>query len=134
MRVFFYGLFMDETLLATKGLRPGNARVGFVDGFRLRIGDRATLVRDPKGRSYGVLMDISAAEATALYADRSVADYQPESVSVQLMDGPPLDATCYNLPVDKATGANRQYAEALLSIARNLGFPDAYLEQIRQAR
>jgi len=134
MRVFFYGLFMDMRLLATKGIEPTEVNSGFVDGYGLRIGERATLVHCPDSRAYGVLMDISAGEATELYAEESVADYLPEPVVVELMDGTQVEATCYNLPSDKVTGANRDYAESLLEVATRLDFPDSYLEQIRQAR
>ena len=134
MRVFFYGLFMDESLLATKGIEPSDVNPGFVDGYALRICERATLVRRPESRAYGVMMDISAGEATELYAEESVADYLPEPVVVELMDGAQVEATCYNLPSDKVTGANNDYAESLLEVATRLEFPDSYLEQIRQAR
>ncbi len=134
MRVFFYGLFMDESLLATKGIEPSEVSLGFVDGYGLRIGERATLVRRPDSRAYGATMDIAPGEATALYAEDSVADYLPETVLVELMDGRQVEATCYNLPSDKVTGANTEYAESLLEVATRLNFPDAYLDQIRQAR
>ena len=134
VRVFFYGLFMDESLLAAKGIRPSEVKVGFVDGYELRIGERATLVRGPDGRAYGVLMDIAQNEATALYSEASVADYSPEPVIVELRDGTRVEATCYNLPGDKVTGTNREYAESLLDLAARLGFPDSYLDQIRPAR
>ena len=134
MRVFFYGLFMDENLLATKGVKPSEVNPGFLEGFDLRIGERATLVRCPGGRAYGVVMDIAPSEATELYAGVSVADYQPEPVIVELMDGTQTEATCYNLPGDRVTGVSRKYAEALLSIASRLGFPESYLDQIRRAR
>ena len=134
MRVFFYGLFMDERLLATKGIKPTNISLGFVDGYGLRIGERATLVRRPNDRAYGAVMDIGPNEATALYAEDSVADYLPEPVTVELMDGTEVEATCYNLPSAKVTGTNKDYAESLLEVASRLGFPDSYLDQIRQAR
>jgi hypothetical protein len=134
MRVFFYGLFMDESLLATKGIEPGEVNSGFVDGYRLRIGARATLVRRPDSRAYGVMMDIAPSEATQLYAEDSVADYLPEPVIVELMDGTQVDATCYNLPDDKVIGTNKEYAESLLKVARRLDFPASYLDQFRQAR
>lgn len=133
MNVFFYGLFMDETLLAGKGVSPSSAVVGYVDGFALRIGERATLLRSAGVRSYGVMMDISPDEAKDLYADSSVADYVPEQVTVELSNGCKADAICYNLPVDKVTGTNKDYAKALVEVACGLGFPDAYLDQIRQA-
>ncbi len=134
MRIFFYGLFMDEHLLATKGIESSGINPGFVDGYGLRIGERATLVRHPDSRAYGVVMDIAASEVTELYAEESVADYVPEPVVVELMDGTRVEATCYNLPDDKVAGANREYAESLLELAARLGFPDDYLDQIRQAR
>ena len=105
MRVFFYGLFMDESLLATKGIKPTDVSVGFVGGYGLRIGERATLVRRPNGRAYGAMMDIAASEAT-----------------------------CYNLPSAKVTGTNKVYAESLLQVASRLGLPDSYLDEIRRAR
>ena len=133
VKVFFYGLFMDEALLATKGIEPSEINLGFVDGYGLRIGERATLVRRPDSRAYGAIMDITPGEAAELYSEASVADYLPEPVIVELMDGTRVEATCYNLPSDQVTGANKGYAESLLEVATTLGFPDSYLDQIRQA-
>ena len=31
--VFFYGLFMDESLLASKGIIPSGTAAGYVDGY-----------------------------------------------------------------------------------------------------
>ncbi len=133
MNVFFYGLFMDEDLLAKKGISPSKAEVGFVDGFALRIGERATLIRSADTRSYGVMMNISSDQANELYAESSVADYVPESVTVELLNGSKVKASCYNLPVDKVTGTNKVYAQALLEVANRLGLPESYLVEIRQA-
>lgn len=133
MKVFFYGLFMDEDLLATKGIKPSAVKPGFVDGFALRIGERATLLSRPGGRAYGAVMEITQTEATELYAGESVADYVPEQVVVELMDGAQLAATCYNLPGSKVTGTNKQYAESLLKLATGMCFPESYLDQIRKA-
>ena len=125
---------MDERLLATKGIKPSEVNLGFVDGYGLRIGERATLVRHPDSRAYGAMMDIAPGEAAELYAEESVADYLPEPVIVELMDGTQVEATCYNLPEDRVTGANEEYAKSLLGVATRLNFPDSYLDQIRQAR
>jgi len=134
MRVFFYGLFMDKGLLATKRIEPSAVEIGFVDGFVLRIGERATLIRRPGSRVYGAVMDLAASETTELYAEESVADYVPEPVIVELMDGTRVEATCYNLPGDEVTGTNYKYADSLLELATKLGFPSSYLDQIRRAR
>ncbi len=58
--VFFYGLFMDESLLASKGVRPTEPTIGYVDGYGLRIGKRATLLPEANSRAYGVLMKIAS--------------------------------------------------------------------------
>lgn len=133
MNVFFYGLFMDENLLVGKGIKPSAMSPGYVDDYRLHIGARATLVRNPGARAYGVMMNITQREATELYAEQSVAEYVPEPVVVELMDGTRAEASCYNLPADKVTGTNREYANSLLSVATRLGFPEPYLEEIRRA-
>jgi hypothetical protein len=133
VRVFFYGLFMDENLLARKGIKPSEINLGFVDGYGLRIGERATLIRCPDSRAYGAMMDIAPSDATELYSEESVSGYVPEPVIVELMDGKQVEATCYNLPSDKVTGTNKRYADSLLEIATRLDFPDFYLDQIRQA-
>ena len=97
VKVFFYGLFMDQSLLAAKGIRPSEVSIGYIQGYALRIGQRATLVRSPASRAYGVLMEIADDEANALYAEESVTDYQPETVTVELMDGTLAEAICYNV-------------------------------------
>jgi gamma-glutamylcyclotransferase (GGCT)/AIG2-like uncharacterized protein YtfP len=130
--VFFYGLFMDKALLASKGVSPSKATVGYVNGYSLRIGRRATLVPDDGNRAYGVLMSLRADDVRALYSVESVADYVSESVSVVLPDGTVESAVCYNLPKRKLEGANAEYANALLILAGRLGLPDDYLQQIRE--
>lgn len=130
--VFFYGLFMDESLLASKGISPSKATVGYVDGYGLRIGSRATLVPDAGARAYGVLMGLKAEDVRALYSEQSVADYVAETVSVALLDDRVEAAVCYNLPVQKLEGANAEYASSLLSLAEKLGFPADYLQHIRE--
>ena len=130
--VFFYGLFMDEALLASKGILPSTATPGFVDGYGIRIGRRATLVPDATNRAYGILMSIPEEEVQALYSEESVTDYIAESVTVHLADGTSERAVCYNLPAGKLEGTNGPYAKSLLALANRLGLPDAYLQKIRE--
>lgn len=132
-RVFFYGLFMDEALLASKGVHATEPMLAFVDGYSLRIGERATLVPEPNGRAYGVLMKIASNDAAALYSEPSVADYVAEPVVVTLLEGTRVPAVCYNLPAAKLVGTNPEYAAALLALATKLGLPESYLGGIRNA-
>ena len=131
--VFFYGLFMDESLLASKGVHPTDSAIGYVDGFSLRIGKRATLRPEANSRSYGVLMKIPSEDAAALYSEPSVADYVAEPVVVNLPGRTRVPAVCYNLPATRLTGTNPDYARELLTLATRLGLPDSYLGQISRA-
>lgn len=133
IRVFFYGLFMDESLLASKGVCPTESTIGYVDGFSLLIGKRATLIPEANGRAYGVLMKITREDAATLYSEPSVADYVPEDVVVNLPGNIQVSAVCYNLPASKLTGTNPEYAQALLTVATKLGLPDSYLRHIDAA-
>jgi len=131
--VFFYGLFMDESLLASKGVRPTESTIGYVDGFGLHIGKRATLLPEANSRAYGVLMKITSEEVAALYSEQSVADYIAEPVVVNLPGNTQVSAVCYNLPASRLAGTNPEYAAALLTLATKLGLPDSYLGHIRSA-
>lgn len=130
---FFYGLFMDQDALRGKGYNPVDIRPAHVAGMTLRLGDRATLVPDPSGRVYGMLMALSHAELDRLYAEPSVAAYRPEPVLARLPDGAGVPALCFNLPVapDDPHQSNQDYAAKLQAMARRLGLPEDYIAGIR---
>lgn len=129
--VFFYGLFMDVSLLQDKGISLPNLRVATVSGFRLRIGRRATLVPDPKGLVYGVIAKLSHKEIEQLYSEPSVQDYQPEAVVAKLADGGSLPALCFNLGTPpSADEHNPEYGRMLRELAEQLGFPAEYVSSI----
>ena len=130
--IFFYGLFMDESLLASKGVRPKESTIGYVDGFGLHIGTRATLLPQANSRTYGVLMRITSEDAAVLYSEQSVADYVAEPVVVKLPGDIQVSAVSYNLPTARLSGTNSEYAAALLALATKLGLPDSYLAHIRK--
>ena len=131
IEVFFYGLFMDVDLLRTKGVNPVNSRSASVHGWSLRIGQRATLVPAPKGRSFGMLMQLTQDEVDRLYSDPSVKAYRPEPVLAELNDGVNIPALCFNLPVAPSPGeANPDYAAKLRDLARRLEFPQDYVSSI----
>jgi hypothetical protein len=56
---FFYGLFMDIDILREAHVAPVNPRRAHVDGFALRIGQRATLLPSAGGRAYGMLFALT---------------------------------------------------------------------------
>lgn len=131
-KIFFYGLFMDPAYLTDQGLHPevlGRARL---PGFRIHIGERATLIRSDAGTAYGVVMSLSDDEAKALYAEPSVQDYRRETVSVSLLaTGEELQADCYNLPPDLGlAGSNPVYAAKLSRLLSEWGFDSAYVAEV----
>lgn len=132
IEVFFYGLFMDAELLRSKGAHPENVRIATVPGFELRIGQRATLIRNAGSCAWGMLMQLTHAEIEQLYSEPSVQAYRAEAVLVQLSDGSFLPALCFNLANSPAPEEkNPEYAAKLKQLAIRLKLPAAYIECIR---
>src|SRR5258708_38311261 len=115
---------MDADLLRPKGADPANVRPACVPGFALRIGQRATLLRNPDARAYGKLMELTHAEIEQLYSDASVRAYRPEAVLCELADGSHLPALCFKLlPPPGPEEANSEYAAQGRDLARPLPLP-----------
>lgn len=130
--VFFYGLFMDEELLRAKGLRPEGRELAYIDGFALRIGQRAALVPTPGSRVHGLVMSLTLGELEKLYSEPSVQAYQAEAVLPRLASGGVIAALCYNLPQPPAaTERNPEYATKLRAVAQKVGLPAEYVASLR---
>ena len=126
---FFYGLYMDAAVLEKSGIVGEDRRLARVDDFKLRIGDRATLLESPGDVAYGVLQRLSFDELDTLYA--SLEQYRPQAVLAKTFDQKSVPALCYNLtrapdPAEK----NEQYATALKQALTELGFPAEYIDSI----
>lgn len=74
--VFFYGLFMDVSILTESHVSPINPRRAYVEGFGIRIGSRATLVPDARGRCFGMLIGMTHAELDRLYSAAGLEEYE----------------------------------------------------------
>jgi hypothetical protein len=123
---------MDADFLRGKGADPINIRAACVPGFALRIGQRATLLRIPDARVYGILMELTHVEIEQLYSEASVRAYRPEAVLAELTDGSRVPALCFNLLVPPGPEeANPEYAAKVRDLARRLGLPSGYAESIR---
>ncbi len=131
-KIFFYGLFMNRSLLTEKGLHPEMIGRAVLRDYRIHIGERATLLRSPSSRAYGIVMELADEEARALYSEPSVREYEPELVQVELLDtGSAVEAYCYNLPPELGlAGANPAYAIELARLAEALHFDSAYVSEI----
>ena len=129
--LFFYGLFMDADLLREQGANPVNVRHAAVSGWALRIGQRATLVRQDGARSYGTVMDLTHEEIDRLYSVPSLAAYRPEPVLAETGGGSVIAALAFTLPVAPAPHErNAAYAEKLRAVARKLSLPADYVASI----
>ncbi|NNE66674.1 MAG: gamma-glutamylcyclotransferase [Pyrinomonadaceae bacterium] len=130
---FFYGLFMDRDVLRESQVVPANPRRAFVDGYRLRIGLRATLVPTPGARSYGMVFTLTDDELDKLYNAPGLEIYRPESVLAHSLEGGSFPALCYNLP--EAPGPdelNTEYAARLRAVLSKLEFPPEYVASITE--
>src|SRR5438874_5902096 len=117
--VFFYGLFMDKALLHGRGVRPGSMQAASVRGFQLRIGRRATLVRDEAGCAYGIVASLTHRELEELYSDPSLRDYRPEAVLARISNGESVPALCFNLMASPSPEERHSdYARKLRALAQ----------------
>jgi hypothetical protein len=130
--VFFYGLFMDQDLLREKGIVPGSAEVGWVEGLAVRIGKRAALAPNPDSRACGVVMSLHTSDLQRLYSEAGLEAYRPEAVLVHLASGGVIAALCYNLAQPPAASErNSDYAAKLRVIARKVGLPADYIDSLQ---
>jgi len=132
VKVFFYGLFMDQTVLQERGVEALELRSAHVGGFELRIGKRATLVASSASHVHGMLASLSHAELERLYAEPGLGDYRPEAVVAEIAGGAKVPALCYNLVEPPSLNEhNPEYAKRLRALVQRLGFPADYVASIR---
>jgi hypothetical protein len=131
-KIFFYGLFMDLTLLTEKGLHPVTIGPAALSDYRIHIGERATLLPSPSSRAFGIVMELSELEAHALYSEPSVRAYRRERVQVALLASDEVvNAYCYNLPRDLGqVGTNPKYAKELSRLVEALQLDSAYAREV----
>lgn len=131
IEVFFYGLFMDADILRDNGVQPEKPRQAFVDGFALRIGQRATLVPCGGLRVYGMLFALTHAEIDRLYGGPGLELYRPEAGLAVTLDGATTPALCYNLREQpRPEERNPEYAARLRRTLSALKFPPDYVASI----
>jgi len=134
---FFYGSYINRDVLAEVDLVPDSMEVACLSGFDIRIGPLANLVPSPAHSVYGVVAALTHAELERLYVHaREVLGgvYRPQAVIVQTRDRRYAPALCY-IADDLAGGAaSDDYVDRIVRPARELGFPDWYLERLESFR
>lgn len=129
--VFFYGLYMDETVLADAGVTPRSPRKACADGFALGIGKRATLMRARGSTVWGMVFAVTPEELAKLYGAPGLEAYQPEDIEVVLENRAIIPARVYNLPAPPAADErNPDYVEKLKAVLMRLGMPADYIAGI----
>ena len=132
--VFFYGLFMDADLLRDMGYRPLPVARALLRDYELRIGERAALTPRAGAVSYGMLIELTGEDLSALYSAPGVRDYRPISVETERLDGGGTQrCLCYTISADElGVEFNAGYAKALSSVLRKLGFPSHYADAVNR--
>jgi hypothetical protein len=128
---FFYGLYMDETVLSNAGVVPRSPRKARADGYALRIGKRATLVKASGSVAWGMVYALTPDDLAKLYGAPGLEAYKPEQIEVALENRAIVPARVYNLAQPPAPDErNPDYAEKLKAAMTRLGFPAEYVAGI----
>lgn len=124
-KVFFYGLYMDEEILKSKGVNPRNKQLVKAENYRLRIGKMATLLRDNSSEVYGIVYSLTYEEIDKLYKDLGLVEYVAEVVLVQTLEDKKEMATlcCILLNPPRDKEFNDVYVESLLKCMEKYKLP-----------
>ena len=123
IEIFFYGLYMDDNILRERGIVSRNKRIGAIMGYRLRIGDNSTLMRDRDAVAYGIVCSLKHEEIHQLYVGCGLDHYVPEAVMVKIEDQY-IPTLCYVLmdpPLEDET--NEAYYQKLAPCMEQYGMP-----------
>ena len=137
VRVFFYGSYMNPTVLREVDLVPERFEVARLDGYDIRIAPRANLVPSSQHCVYGVLAEVTHVELARLYAhakDVLGETYLPHPVLTQTIAGSWMPALCYIATSMAPRPPDPVYVNRILQPARALGFPEWYIQRLESKR
>ena len=123
-KVFFYGLYMDEDILRSKGVEPREKELAYVKGFKLRVGKMATLLRDNNSDAYGIIYSLTYEEIDKLYKDSGLTDYVAEALMATTEDKKRVSVLCcilLNPPLEDES--NDVYFDSLVSCMAKYNLP-----------
>ena len=131
--VFFYGSYMNRVVLSEADVAFGAFEVARLDGYDIRIAPRANLVASPEHCVYGVLARATHAELARLYAhakDVLGETYLPHPVLAHVQNGDWRPALCYIALSMVPRAPDPDYVDRIVAPARELGFPEWYVERL----
>ena len=132
--VFFYGSFINRSVLAESGLVPESMQVAMLPGYDISVRPLANLHRSPMGIVYGVVFAASHAELERLYAHAETVlggVYLPQPVNAFFADGTVRAVLTYIAPDLEAGPPDPAYVDRIVGPGRDLGFPEWYLERLQ---
>ncbi|MBV9209349.1 MAG: gamma-glutamylcyclotransferase [Acidobacteria bacterium] len=131
VRVFFYGTFMNPSVLAEYGIPETEVVPAKLKGFKLSIRPRANLERDDRSIVYGSIARLTHAELSNLYThleEHFKLKYLPEAVLAETFDGAFAPALCYIAPHIEDAAPDTDYVKHLAADVRAIGLPEWYAE------
>lgn len=126
--IFFYGLYMDADRLRSMGVKPRMPLTGHLNGYKVRLGRRGSLLRCAGGITWGLVFHLTHAEISRLYPEAGLTDYVPEAVTVNLANGESIAALSYiTLNPAREDELNLAYVLKLADLLMELKLPYAQL-------
>lgn len=123
-KVFFYGLYMDEEILKSKGVVPREKQLACAKGYKLRVGNMATLLRNESSEAYGVVYSLTYEEIDKLYKGSGLTDYIAEVMVVETEDKKQIATLCcILLNPPKNDESNETYFESLKKCMAKYNLP-----------
>ncbi len=133
--VFFFGAYINFSVLREIDLIPEEFRVATLSGYRLNIEPTATLSREPGSTVWGIIATATHEELRRLYVDHAKiflgGDYFPRAVNVTDTNDNIIPALCYICADMKPVPAKAEYIEQIARPAEEYGFPKEYVKMIR---
>ncbi len=123
-KVFFYGLYMDEEILKSKGVEAREKIIACAKGYKLRVGKMATLLRDESSKAYGIVYSLTYEEIDKLYKNAGLTEYVVESLIVETEDKKEIATLCcILLEPPKEDENNEKYFNSLVECMKKYKLP-----------
>jgi hypothetical protein len=134
---FFYGSYINFSVLKEVDFVPERWEVAKLSGFDIGIQPLANLVRSSQHCVYGIVATATHHELYRLYThakDVLGEVYLPEAVLVETLDGKWTPALCYVCPQMAVRPATNDYINRIVGPAKQHGFPEWYVQRIESFR
>jgi hypothetical protein len=129
VRIFFYGTFMDASVLKGQGINSPAVIPARISGYELYMRPRVNLIRADRSFVYGSIAQLTHDEITKLYAgleERFNLKYLPEAVLAETLDGNFRPVLCYIAPQMEESPPDSEYIRQMGAAARAAGLPEWY--------